>query len=326
MISDWFRQTWKQLTIGNDRQESSDRAKVPHGIPPADLSRAGPVKARPPEHFFTPEAMRRAWLAVKRAGGGAGVDGVTLEIFDRNLEPELNALREELIQGTYRPRPVRRILAPKVNGGLRPLAMWALRDRIAQRVVYEILAPSFESVFLPSSFGFRPGRSVQDAVEQVIRHRDQNLRWVVDGDIENCFDSIDNRRLLRLVGKRVKDKLLLHYVAGWLHADILNSADGMPRKAGTSQGSVLSPLLSNVYLHEFDREMARNHLALVRYADDFVVCCRRKTDAEKALAAAEAGLARLRLTLNRRKSRIVHFDDGFEWLGYFLVRRECYPL
>lgn len=325
MISEWLRQTLVRL--GADNAQAETRAElVPATVGPTALLRAGPVKAQPPDQFFTPAAMRRAWLAMKRAGGGAGVDGMTLDHFERNLADELEGLRGELVGGIYRPRPVRRVLVPKQDGGLRPLAMWALRDRIAQRAIYEILAPSFESIFLPASFGFRPGLGVQDAVAQVTTYREQHLRWVVDGDIENCFDSMDSRRLLRMVGRRVQDRLLLRYVRGWLEADILNSVDGVPRKAGASQGSALSPLLANIYLHEFDRQMVGKHLALVRYADDFVICCRRKADAENALALTAAGLARIDLTLNVRKSRIVHFDAGFEWLGHFLVRRECYPL
>lgn len=325
MKMDWLRQTLA-LLAGSQEPEPDGTLPALSGPEPTGLLRAGPVKAQPPEQFFTPAAMRRAWLAMKRAGGGAGVDGVTLERFEHNLADELEGLRQELMAGSYRPRPVRRILVPKQNGGLRPLAMWALRDRIAQRAVYDILVPSFESIFLPSSFGFRPGLGVQDAVTQVTTYRDQHLRWVVDGDIENCFDSMESGRLLRMVRRRVQDRLLVRYVRGWLEADILNSVDGVPRKAGASQGSALSPLLANIYLHDFDREMARQGLALVRYADDFVICCRRKIDAETALQAATAGLARVELTLNVRKSRIVHFDAGFEWLGHFLVRSECYAL
>lgn len=288
------------------------------------LPRAGPVKAQPAERFFTPAALRRAWLAIKRAGGGAGVDGVSLAAFEKNLDTELESLRDELVRGVYRPHPVRRVLVPKGDGGLRPLAVWVLRDRIAQRAVYEILAPSFESIFLPVSFGFRPGMGVEDAVAQVSRHRDNNLRWVVDGDIEQCFDSLDSRLLVKLATRRVHDRLLMGYVRGWLQADILNSVDGVPRKAGASQGSALSPLLANIYLHEFDRALTSKKLALVRYADDFVICCRRKADAETAQAEAERALNRLGLKLNQRKSRIVHLDTGLGWLGYFFVRQECY--
>lgn len=321
MIRKWLQENGWQWPGAEERPlPGSQRGKEAEVL----LPRAGPVKAQPAERFFTPAALRRAWLAIKRAGGGAGVDGVSLAAFEKNLDAELESLRDELVRGSYRPHPVRRVLVPKGDGGLRPLAVWVLRDRIAQRAVYEILAPSFESIFLPVSFGFRPGMGVEDAVAQVSRHRDNNLRWVVDGDIEQCFDSLDSRLLVKLAARRVHDRLLLGYVRGWLQADILNSVDGVPRKAGASQGSALSPLLANIYLHEFDRALTSKKLALVRYADDFVICCRRKADAETAQAEAERVLNRLGLSLNQRKSRIVHLDTGLGWLGYFFVRQECY--
>ncbi|MEJ5199958.1 MAG: reverse transcriptase domain-containing protein [Anaerolineae bacterium] len=295
-------------------------------IPASLLPPVGPVRPAPAERFFTPEALQRAWLAVKRAGGGAGVDDVTLEQFAGRLDEELSRLRGELIAGSYRPRPVRRVLVPKPNGGLRPLALWALRDRVAQRAVYDIIAPAFEAIFLPCSFGYRPGLGVEDAVRQVLAYRDEGRRWVMDGDIQDCFDSIPADRLAGLVGRRVLDPLLRRYIGGWLDAQILNGVDGVPTKAGACQGSVLSPLLANIYLHEVDRLLVAQRLALVRYADNLLICCRRKAEAEEAMAAADQALAAWGLRLNEHKSRIVHFDQGFAWLGYFLLRGECFRL
>jgi CRISPR-associated protein Cas1 len=251
---------------------------------------------------------------------------MTLAAFEARLAEELGRLREELSSGRYRPRPVRRVMVPKANGGLRPLALWALRDRVAQRAVYDIIAPTFEATFLPCSFGFRPGLGVEDAIKQLTAHRDRGLRWVADADIQDCFDSISADRLTGLVGRRVEDPLLRRYVRGWLDAQILNGVDGVPAKAGASQGSVLSPLLANVYLHEVDRLLMKRRLALVRYADDLVVCCRSKPDAEAALAATGQALGQWGLKLNEHKTRVVHFDQGFAWLGHFLVRDECYRL
>jgi group II intron reverse transcriptase/maturase len=284
------------------------------------------LHAQPPERWFTPDSLRRAWLAIKRAGGGPGADQVTLRDFSARLEPELDALRLELVQGVYRPRPLRQVLVPKNSGGLRPLVLWALRDRIAQRALYDILAPSFEETFLPCSFGFRPGLGVEDAIGQVQRYRDENRRWVVHADIHACFDEIDNRRLIQLVKRRVLDRLLVRYVQGWLSSQIFNSADGLPKNAGASQGNVLSPLLANIYLHAFDQQLTERGLALARYADDFVICCRRKGDAEAALHQAQRGLAAIGLAISPHKTHIAHFDQGFEWLGYFFLRRECYRL
>jgi group II intron reverse transcriptase/maturase len=304
----------------------SDARKEAPMVDVSLLRPAGPVRPAAAERFFTVEALQRAWLAVKRAGGGAGVDEVTLDTFAGRLGEELGRLRAELVGGGYRPRPVRRVLVPKPNGGLRSLALWALRDRVAQRAVYDIIAPSFEAIFLPCSFGYRPGLGVEDAVRQVLVYRDRGLRWVVDGDIQNCFDSIPAERLAGLVGRRVEDGLLRRYIGGWLEAQILNGVDGVPAKAGACQGSVLSPLLANVYLHEVDRLLMARTLALARYADNLVICCRRKTEAEGALIAADEALTTWGLRLNPHKTRVAHFDQGFAWLGYFLLRGECFRL
>lgn len=306
----------------------TDKRPVLSNTPPRDHKprRAALLPPTPPDRLFTPEGLERAWLAIKHAGGGAGVDGVTIAKFEANRATELDALRSALVGGTYRPQPVKQIMVPKTNGGLRPLALWALRDRVAQRTLYDLLAPVFEPTFLPCSFGFRPGQSVQDAVTALAALRDRNLRWVVDADIKDCFDSIPTPRLMGLVKQRVKDPLVLRYVGGWLNAHLLNSADGVPRKAGASQGNVLSPLLANIYLHEVDQAIVRREVAYLRYADDFVVCSRRKSDAEDAMQLCGAALRKWGLGVNERKTRVVHFDDGFTWLGYFFVRRECYRL
>lgn len=290
------------------------------------LGEIGAIPPTPPEQLFTLAALRRAWLAVKRTGGGAGADGMTIQKFEADLPQGLEELRRQLVSGEYQPRLLRRMMAPKTSGGLRPLVLWALPDRIAQRVVYDIMAPTFEAIFLPCSVGFRPGLGVQDAVKRLQQLRDENRHWVVDADIKDCFDSINTQRLLPLVAARVQDTLLLRYIERWLAAKIFNTADGVPSVAGASQGSVLSPLLANIYLHEVDRLLVAQQLALIRYADDLVICCQRKGEAQHALVAVHDALRQWGLTLSDRKTGIVHFDEGFEWLGHFFVRRECYRI
>lgn len=306
----------------------TDKRPVLSNTPPRDHKprRAALLPPTPPDRLFTPEGLERAWLAIKHAGGGAGVDGVTIAKFEANRATELDALRSALVGGTYRPQPVKQIMVPKTNGGLRPLALWALRDRVAQRLIYDLLAPVFEEEFLPCSYGFRPGRGATDAVAALESRRDAGLQWVVDGDIKDCFDSIPSARLLALLRRRVHDPLVLKYVTGWLEARILNSADGVPKRAGASQGNVLSPLLANVYLHEVDRTLIKAQLAYLRYADDFVVCTRSEADARAALATCRRSLRTWGLTISDRKTRIVHFDQGFAWLGYFFVRNERFVI
>lgn len=308
--------------LGGGRRKSSADNLAPH-LPSATAPISPDI---PPAALFTTAAMQRAWRAIHAAGGGAGVDGVTLDAFAENLDDELERLRQSLISGDYRPQPPRQVLVPKAKGGLRPLAIWSLRDRVAQRAVYDITAPSFEVIFLPCSFGYRTGLGARDAASQITIHRDQGLRWVVDADIDSCFDSINTRRLMRLVKRRVRHRHLLRLIRAWLQARILNTASGKPAAAGLAQGGVLSPLLANVYLHEFDLAMARQQMALVRYADDFVICCRRKTEAQRALQASEKALVQLDLRLNQYKTRLVHFDQGFKFVGFFFVRNQVYRL
>ena len=282
-------------------------------------------RKRRPHPAFSRDALHRAWRQVRASGGGPGVDGESIRAFESDLEVKLAELGQELGKGTYRPRGVRRVFVPKPKGGLRPLAIWTLRDRVAQRAVYNYLEPTFESQFLDCSHGFRPGRSVQTAVDAVLTGRDAGLRWVLDADIKDCFDEIRPDLLMRLVRQQVRDKVILRLLTGWLKARILN-VRGQARAAGTAQGGVLSPLLCNVYLHPFDEALTGQGLRLVRYADDLVVLCRRRREAQAARQVVQRQLGRLHLKLNPHKTQVVHFDEGFKFLGVFFLRNEHFWL
>jgi len=278
-----------------------------------------------PHPAFSRDALHRAWRQVRASGGGPGMDGESIRAFESDLEVKLAELGQELEKGTHRPRGVRRVFVPKPKGGLRPLAIWTLRDRVAQRAVYNYLEPTFESQFLDCSHGFRPGRSVQTAVDAVLTGRDAGLRWVLDADIKDCFDDIRPDLLMRLVRQQVRDKVILRLLTAWLQARILN-ARGQARAAGTAQGGVLSPLLCNVYLHPFDEALTGQGLRLVRYADDLVVLCRRRREAQAARQVVQRQLGRLHLKLNPHKTQVVHFDEGFKFLGVFFLRNEHFWL
>lgn len=286
----------------------------------------GPLKRLKAGRLFSMAALRRAWLKIKATGGGAGVDGVTIEKFEANLETNLARLRDDLLSGRYRPQRVKRLLVPKPNGGLRPLALWSLRDKLAQRVVYDCIEPYFERHFLACSFGFRPGRSIGDVVEAVTVQRRAHRRWVADIDIKDCFDSLDSRLMLRFVRQQVREPFILRLIRAWLKAKVFNALTGPQTEAGASQGAVLSPLLANVYLHQVDVALTRQGLHVVRYADDVLIFCRRKAEAEQALQAAAAALGRVRLEMNPHKSGVVHFDRGFKFLGVFFLRNEHFFL
>jgi len=286
----------------------------------------GPLRRVRPDRLFSMNALRRAWLKVRAAGGGPGVDGVTIKKFENELDSHLSQLRANVLSGRYRPRSVKRMLVPKPKGGLRPLALWTLRDKVAQRVVYDAIEPYFERQFLPCSFGFRPGLGVAQAVASVLAHRDKHRRWVADIDIKDCFDTLDSDLLLGFVKQQVKDPLILRLIKAWLNARVFNALTGPQTRAGASQGAVISPLLANIYLHQVDLYLTRRGCHLVRYADDIVICCRRKAQAQQALATCADGLGQVKLALNTRKSQVVHFDQGFQFLGVFFLRNEHFVL
>ncbi|MDW8318524.1 MAG: group II intron reverse transcriptase/maturase [Anaerolineae bacterium] len=322
----WKRREDKPVIAEDAAPKAASQPATPRpGLKRSSPRSAGAQRLRETHPAFGAEALRRAWQQVKANGGGPGVDGLDIAAFEAHLDAHLAALQTELCQGTYRPQPVRRVLIPKRNEGLRPLAIWTLRDRVAQRAVLNALEPIFEPQFLACSHGYRPGRSTQTASDAVVAARNEGLRWVLDADIQDCFDSIDPELLMQMLRRQVRDRHMLRLVELWLQARIL-SASGQVRAAGAAQGGVLSPLLSNIYLHPFDVALTRQGLRLVRYADDFVVLCRRRRDAEEAQAAAEAALQDLRLQLNPHKTRLVHFDQGFKFLGRFFVRDEVYEL
>lgn len=276
--------------------------------------------------LFSQAALLRAWAQVRANRGAAGGDGVTLAAFERALDRHLAELQGELVAGRYRPQRVTRVFVPAARGKQRGLALWAVRDRVVQRLVYDYMEPLFEPMFLGCSYGFRPGRGIREAVAAVAQARDAHQRWVLDGDIQDCFDSIDPALLLRLVARRVYHPAILHLVRLFLHARIFNALDERGARAGVSQGSALSPLLCNIYLHEFDQTMVARGYTLVRYADDWVILCRRRGEAEAARHEAERALRRLRLTLHPRKTALVHIDQGFKFLGHFFVRGEVFTL
>ena len=227
---------------------------------------------------------------------------------------ELNRLRQQLLNGTYQPQPVRRYFVKKASGKERPICIWAMRDRVVQRVVHEYLTPPFEALFLECSFGFRPGRSTEQAAQAVIRARDQGLVWVLDTDIADCFGSIDIVSLMGQVLRVVKSPLVVQLIDQWLHTPIQGAKHQI---VGVSQGGVISPQLANLYLHRFDEQIMATlpQVRLIRFADDFIILSRSEDTAVWSLDVARRALENLKLSLNMRKTRIVHFDEGFAFLG-----------
>lgn len=321
-----------ELGRGQRRHASPPRISAPIERP---LQRQAPrtTTERPLrfEDAFTAAALGEAFRKVRANGGGPGPDAQSLEVFERRLEDNLHALERELRSGRYRPQPALRVWLPKSGGEpgeRRPIAILNVRDRVAQRAAHTALAPFYESRFHDCSFGFRESRGVREAVAEVVRLRDRGMHYVVDGDIRRCFESMEHDVLLRLLERDIGDARYSAVIERWLRMGVLSGRGAQGeverQERGVGQGAAISPLLSNVYLHQFDEAILQQRRSLVRYADDWVILCRTREDAEQALDEARAALESIRLTLNPHKTRITDFASGWAFLGAFFVRDEQY--
>ena len=363
------------------------------------------------ERITTEENLYEAWRRVRTNHGGPGVDSVRLADFEEDLPGQLAALSVQLQDESYVPLPLRYASLPKKDGGERALMIPTVADRVAQRAFVNALEPIFEPLFLPCSFGYRPGRGVPDAVERVLAYRASGLEWVLDADVKDFFPSVDHALLMSQLREHLTDRAVLRTIGLWLEAGAMEAPDeprpsllslaaaqvrgamqvatsgekdtadweadswektqrsaalkrfgseaarlawdyrktilpllvskgalafggvgalvvgGVvaadyalskrgPRRTGTPQGGPISPLLSNVYLHPFDEQLTRQGLRLVRYADDFVVCCPSEARAKAAQRTANNELTRLRLTLHPQKTRILSCADPLRFLGH----------
>lgn len=267
------------------------------------------------------DVLERAWGMVRANRGAAGIDRQTLaEVEQYGIDRLLDELATALKDGSYRPLPTRRVLIPKPGSReRRPLSIPTVRDRIVQTAVKIVVEPILEADFLPCSFGFRPKRAAQDALQVLVDEawRGQGRRWVVETDIADCFGAIPSDRLMAAVEERIVDRNLLKLLRAILRAGVMEEGAVRRSVSGTAQGGPLSPLLCNVYLHRLDRQWrTRGAGVLCRYADDLVVMCRSKAEAERALVALRSLLSELGLTLKETKTRIVELREGGEGLDF----------
>jgi RNA-directed DNA polymerase len=299
-----------------------------------DLQRALYRRAKHEPHFrayalydkvYRSDILAHAYALAKANGGAPGPDGRTFEEIEADGRSVLlEKLREALKTNTYRPGPVRRVYIPKLNGGERPLGIPNIRDRVVQTAVKLLLEPLFEADFEADSYGFRPQRAAHDALDAIREALEAGMWWVIDADIAAYFDTIPHDRLMKTVAQRVVDGAMLALVKRFLEAPIIDERDGgrpcRPRQ-GTPQGGVISPLLSNVYLHLLDRNFCRRvqrgdfRGRLVRYADDFVLLAPQRPD--RALAWLHELMTKLGLTLHPDKTRVLDVRrDAFAFLGH----------
>ena len=273
---------------------------------------------------ITSKLVFEAWRAVRRNRGAAGIDKVSIQMFEKNLEANLDRLMRELKQRTYEPLPARRVYIPKDARGtkFRPLGIPAVRDRVAQEVLRRLLNSIFEAKFHDHSYGFRPGRSCHDAVEKVLELGRQGYRYVLDADISGCFDNISHSAIMRELCDVVADGNILGLVQKFLRAGVMEGGKIRPTRVGTPQGGVVSPLLANIALNVLDWYLHKHGFRFVRYADDFVVLCRTEDEAKEALALVEHLLAnQLGLGLSPEKTKVTRFHEGFSFLGYDIKSR-----
>ena len=277
---------------------------------------------------IAPEAtLHAAFSQVAANRGAAGVDHVTIAMFQVHLDEDLRRLSEALRTGTYRPQAIRRHYIPKPGSQeKRPLGIPTVRDRVVQTAVRMAIEPIFEREFAEHSYGFRPGRGCTDALRRVDELLKAGYTHLVDADLKSYFDTIPHDRLMALIGQKVSDGRVLSLIEAFLKQGVLDGLREWTPETGSPQGAVISPLLSNIYLNPLDQEMARRGIEMVRYADDFVILCRSPEEATHALAVVQEWTAQAGLSLHPTKTRVINAQtESFDFLGYRFERGKRYP-
>ncbi len=281
--------------------------------------------AKPKTHSLTGRItgplLEKAFKAVRANRGAAGIDKVSLKMFEANLAENLQALARALKDGSFRPLPLRRHYLPKEPGKFRPLGIPAVRDRVAQEVVRRLLNPIFEPLFHEASFGFRPGRNCHQALEQVLKLHAEGYCVVLDADIKAFFDELPQAIIKEAVAAQVADGNLLNLIEKFLRSGVMENGVFKPTTVGTPQGGVISPLLANIVLNHLDWRLHDHGFRFVRYADDFVVLCQTRAQAEEALTLVQQTLRELGLTLSAEKTRITTYGKGYSFLGFVMSSR-----
>lgn len=273
------------------------------------------------ERILSRDNLLKAWQRVKANKGKAGVDGVAIDEFPAFLWEHWPEIKSKLLEGSYRPQPVLRVEIPKRSGGKRPLGIPTVLDRLIQQAILQVHQPLFDPGFSESSYGFRPKRSAHMAVRQVRRTIDDGYRWVVDVDLSKFFDRVDHDLLMSRIARKVKDKRVLRLIGRYLRAGVEANGNIQPTTQGVPQGGPLSPLLANIMLDDFDKELEKRGHRFVRYADDFMIFVKSERAAHRVMRSVTRWLERqLKLVMNQEKSKVCPSDES-EYLGFIFKNK-----
>ena len=319
----------KAEMLKHSRERSGGTARITGNAHQASAARkehVGEESESLLEKALERESVLAAYKRVVANGGAPGIDGMSVDELMAFCQTQWTRIREELFSGTYKPQPVRKVDIPKPDGGVRTLGIPTVLDRMIQQALLQVLQPIVDPTFSESSFGYRPGRSAQDAVKRAREHIAAGYRWVVDLDLEKFFDRVNHDVLMARVARRVKDKRVLLLIRRYLQAGLMEGGLVSPRMEGAPQGGPLSPLLSNILLDELDRELERRGHRFVRYADDCNTYVQSKAAGERVMASLEQFLEKkLRLKVNQSKSAVARPWQR-KLLGYsFTHHREAKP-
>jgi group II intron reverse transcriptase/maturase len=276
--------------------------------------------------FLSLNNFQSAWEKVAANRGSAGIDGETIDGFARNQTVNIYQLLRAVASNNYEPQPNKQVVIPKRNGKLRELKIPCVRDRIVQQALLNVLSPLMEEKFLPVSFAYRPNLSYINAVEKIADWRDMGYGWVFDADIVKFFDNISHSRLLREVRLNIENPGILCLIKSWISVGTMTPEGLIISQKGIPQGAVISPLLANIYLHEFDEKLSATDLQLVRYADDFLILSLSQEEIVTAKSEVIALLDGMGLEINTEKTQITSFERGFRFLGHGFLENAIFPL
>jgi group II intron reverse transcriptase/maturase len=323
----------KMRNIGSAAPDLATREKYSLRNTSHNLGKMSETKARKHKWYslydkvYAPTNLERAWEKVRSNKGAGGVDRQSIADFEREKEQHLREMHRLLREKRYKPLSLRRVYIPKGNGERRPLGIPTIRDRVVQQALLNTLEPIFEPTFHEHSYGFRANRSTHTAIKHVVKSMQEGKEWVLEIDIRKYFDTVNHELLLDAVNEEVSDGSVLRLIRLFLESGVMENGVRQETEEGTPQGGVISPLLANIYLNRFDWEMAKRGHDMVRYADDAVVLCASREEAERALSDVRRMLeGKLRLKLHPEKTRILYHKEGsFDFLGFLVHRRYLWP-